>query len=235
MLRIQNASIKKCLSINWNKKGSLITILIYLTFSATVNFSQLDTSKTELKFVLIHGKVLDQVTNKGMPFVGITAQSIQKGVTTNEKGNFSIMCYTKDTLRFSFIGYKSRQIPIHTDSAKSMYVQVYMKEDTILLNEKTIYPWPSKEQFKEAFLNTNLPPSEQQIAMKNLDQNILNGKMNAYQAPLYETNYNRFIDKMKIQREARWKVSPFQDMFTIGVPFKGIKNLITKKKPPKLL
>ena len=40
---------------------------------------------------------------------------------------------------------------------------------------------------------------------------------------------------MDRQRKTRYKISPFQDMFTVGKSLKSIKKLVKKKKPIKLL
>ena len=43
-----------------------------------------------------------------------------------------------------------------------------MELDTILLKQAEIYPWPSKEQFAEAFVNTELPNDDYKRAQANL-------------------------------------------------------------------
>ncbi len=45
-----------------------------------------------------------------------------------------------------------------------------MATDTIYLSETVIYPWPTREQFKEAFLNLEIPDDDLEIARKNLDK-----------------------------------------------------------------
>lgn len=44
-----------------------------------------------------------------------------------------------------------------------------MQNDTLLLAETVIYPWPSKEQFRDAFMALNAPDDEITRAQKNLD------------------------------------------------------------------
>ncbi len=217
------------------KKVIQISLTLFQLTMFLSNFCQTDSTNKTSKIVHVHGKVYDQTNKHPLPFVGVTIQSIKKGTSTSNIGSFFISCYSGDTLQFSFIGYKNLVLPIQTDTGTSLFLEVFMKEDTILLKEKEVYPWPSREQFKDAFVNTNLPSSEQQIAMKNLDQNILNGKMNAYELPLYERNYKTFLNEMDRQRKTRYKISPFQDMFTVGKSLKSIKKLVKKKKPIKLL
>ena len=44
-----------------------------------------------------------------------------------------------------------------------------MTSDTILLPQTVIYPWPSREQFKEAFLALDVPDDDYERARKNLN------------------------------------------------------------------
>ena len=44
-----------------------------------------------------------------------------------------------------------------------------MPSDTIMLTQTIIYPWPSKEKFKEAFLKFDVPDDDYERAKKNMD------------------------------------------------------------------
>ncbi|MBK8414355.1 MAG: hypothetical protein IPN13_08710 [Bacteroidetes bacterium] len=43
-----------------------------------------------------------------------------------------------------------------------------MSRDTILLQETVIYPWPTKDQFKQAFLNLKVPDNDLERAKRNM-------------------------------------------------------------------
>ena len=49
-----------------------------------------------------------------------------------------------------------------------------MYEDTIMLKAAVIYPWPSKEQFAKAFVETPIPNDDYKRAMNNLSREKLN-------------------------------------------------------------
>ncbi len=51
-----------------------------------------------------------------------------------------------------------------------------MSTDTIYLSETVIYPWPTKEQFKEAFLTLEIPDDDLEIARQNLNPKQLLAK-----------------------------------------------------------
>lgn len=44
-----------------------------------------------------------------------------------------------------------------------------MSNDTILLSQTVIYPWPSREEFKEHFLTFDVPDDDYERARKNLE------------------------------------------------------------------
>ena len=43
-----------------------------------------------------------------------------------------------------------------------------LSRDTILLQETVIYPWPTKDQFRQAFLNLKVPDDDMDRAARNL-------------------------------------------------------------------
>ena len=51
-----------------------------------------------------------------------------------------------------------------------------MSTDTIYLSETVIYPWPTKEEFKKAFLTLKIPDDDLEVARKNLDNRQLMAK-----------------------------------------------------------
>jgi hypothetical protein len=66
-----------------------------------------------------------------------------------------------------------------------------MSRDTVQLREIAVYPWPSKEQFRDAFLNLRLPDDDYQLALKNLSpaemvQRMENLPPDAYQSFRYQ-------------------------------------------------
>jgi hypothetical protein len=48
-----------------------------------------------------------------------------------------------------------------------------MAQDEFFIDTVTIYPWPSKELFRQAFLTLELEPSDYDRAMTNLEREYL--------------------------------------------------------------
>ena len=54
-----------------------------------------------------------------------------------------------------------------------------MYEDTVMLKTAVIYPWPSKEQFADAFVNTEIPNDDYKRALANLERSEMKERMDA--------------------------------------------------------
>jgi hypothetical protein len=92
-----------------------------------------------------------------------------RGTISDNTGYFSFVASVGDTIHFSSVGYKRADFVIPDTLTTNRYslIQV-LEKDTILLDEQKVYPWPSKEQFKEAFLSLNDPDNDFERAQRNL-------------------------------------------------------------------
>ncbi len=105
-----------------------------------------------------------------VPFTNIQIKGTWRGTVSDYYGYFSFVAQKEDTIVFSAIGFKKGQyvIPDTMRSDRYSVIEV-MAADTIMLTQTVIYPWPSKEQFKEAFLKFDVPDDDYERARKNLD------------------------------------------------------------------
>jgi hypothetical protein len=74
-----------------------------------------------------------------------------------------------DTIMFSSVGYKAADfiVPDTLSSTRYSVIQM-MQKDTITLPQANVYPWPSKEQFEQAFLSLNAPTDDYDRAFQNM-------------------------------------------------------------------
>jgi hypothetical protein len=120
--------------------------------------------------VQFSGVVVTADSLKAIPYTSLMIKNTSRGTVSDYFGFFSFVAKMKDTVEFAAIGYKKATFIIPdtlTDQRCSM-IQI-LKPDTILLKEVTIFPWPTKEQFKEAFLHLRIPDDDYTKADKNLD------------------------------------------------------------------
>ncbi len=119
--------------------------------------------------VQFSGVVVTADSLRPVPFANIAVAQTGRGTTSDYWGFFSIVVHKNDLIAFSAVGYKPGLFRIPDTLTENRYslIQV-MSSDTIMLTETVIYPWPSKEQFRHAFLTLQIPDDDIEIARRNL-------------------------------------------------------------------
>ena len=142
-----------------------ILFFFLLLIGVTAN-SQIRKDTSLLQF---SGVFLDSDSLIPVPWVNIEVINRNEGTTTDYNGTFSFVAHAGDTVRFTCIGYKPFQciIPDSLTTKRFTLVQLFSR-DTHYLPEAVIFPWPSKDQFREAFLNLHIPDDDMERAKKNL-------------------------------------------------------------------
>jgi hypothetical protein len=146
-------------------KGPLpIIIFIFLSLTAVRARAQRVNDLVQFSGVVVTADSLRPV-----PFANIAVTSTGRGTTSDYWGFFSIVVHKNDLISFSAVGFKSGLFRIPDTLTENRYslIQV-MSSDTLMLTETVIYPWPSKEQFRHAFLTLHIPDDDIEIAKRNL-------------------------------------------------------------------
>ncbi len=126
------------------------------------------------ELIQFSGIVVTADSVRPVPYTNIVIKNTWRGTVADYYGYFSFVAHKNDTVIFSSVGYKKGEfvIPdtIHGDRYSLIRV---MSSDTIMLSQTVIYPWPSREDFKEAFLKFDVPDDDYERARKNLDSEFL--------------------------------------------------------------
>lgn len=97
-----------------------------------------------------------------------------RGTTTNPYGFFSMPVMVGDSIIISSVGYQRQYYVVPSKNDKGYSVVIEMQSDVTTLPVVEVYPYPTEELFKEAFLALQMPDEKQQQAMRrNLDQQLL--------------------------------------------------------------
>lgn len=120
------------------------------------------------------GVILTTDSLQPIPLAHIIVINSMRGTVSDFSGYFSFVAKKNDTVEFSAVGFKKTNfiIPDTIDNYRYSMIQV-MSTDTIWLTETVIYPWPTREEFKEAFLTLEIPDDDIELARKNLNQQQL--------------------------------------------------------------
>lgn len=84
----------------------------------------------------IEGIVADSATYSALPYVTIQVRHTTRGVRSDAEGNFSIHATSRDTLVFSFVGYKTIDIPLWDwEPGVILMAQVAFELNTITIQD----------------------------------------------------------------------------------------------------
>lgn len=86
-----------------------------------------------------------------------------RGTYSDIKGWFSWPFLAGDTILFSAIGFKNRQIIIPEDAPEQYTIIMAMEEEVVNLPDVEISPFPTEEIFKEAILAMNLNEDQENV------------------------------------------------------------------------
>jgi hypothetical protein len=113
-----------------------------------------------------------------VPYTSIIVKNSHHGTISDYYGYFSFVAQKSDTIEFTAIGFSAAQFVIpDTLTSKTYSLIQVLRTDTIYLKTMEVFPWPSKEQFKQAFLNLKLPDDDLSRATKNLDRAAMKDQM----------------------------------------------------------
>lgn len=146
-----------------------VTLLIIIVFftSVTALFGQ---HKPE-HLVQLSGLVITEDSTTPIPYANIYVLNTYRGTVSTAEGFFSIVIRQNDIIEISAMGFKKRRVilPESFDGDK-FYTLVAMEKDTIVFREAMIYPWPSRERFKEQFLAMDVQKDALDRTKENLSQ-----------------------------------------------------------------
>lgn len=106
---------------------------------------------------VLKGNITDELNGLSIKNAHIVNLTQEIGTITNLKGNFSIQAEPTDSMHISFIGYKPvREIAFNLMNKEGL-VHLALAPKVYELKQINIYNVPSPEEFKEAFLELEVP------------------------------------------------------------------------------
>ncbi|MEM1136158.1 MAG: carboxypeptidase-like regulatory domain-containing protein [Bacteroidota bacterium] len=125
--------------------------------------------------IQMSGIIVDGDSSYGVPGVHVYIPSAKVGTISNQVGLFSLPTMAGDTIVFSAVGYKKQRFIVPRKNDKGFTVLIDLQTDTTFLPIVEVFPYPTEELFKEAFLALELPVDQRKKNMeKNLNQQALN-------------------------------------------------------------
>ncbi|MBK9075777.1 MAG: carboxypeptidase-like regulatory domain-containing protein [Flavobacteriales bacterium] len=178
---------------------SLLLLLAAALFIST----QAQVAMNDRELIQFSGVVVSGDSLTPVPFTNILIKHSYRGTISDVYGYFSFVAQEGDTIIFSAVGFKRSQFTIPMDLEERKYSMIHqLYADTVQLAELSVYPWPSKEQFRDAFLNLDLADNDEQIAMKNLSSAEMLQRMENLPPDAYTSfTYQMALDNTKLYQQ----------------------------------
>lgn len=138
-------------------------IIVFLFIFHYCAFTQADSTQADsTQSFILKGTIVDGNSNELLMGSNILVNN-DYGTKTNYNGEFTLKVKENDSLTISFIGYKSLHYIIPHKASGNYLTKFKLYKDSISLNEVEIFPYPTYEEFQEAFFN--MDKQDEQIAM----------------------------------------------------------------------
>ena len=168
-----------------SKRWLLLLLCTFACILPSVLRGQGRLYSSQSKVIQFSGVVVNGADSKPLPFSTVMILNHHRGTVADASGFFSFVAVVGDTVEFSTVGFSPRRLIIPDTIRHDAYsIVMPLEQDTIMLMETVIYPWPTKEKFREAFINLELPETEADIIRRNFNLALVReqareGKMDA--------------------------------------------------------
>ena len=158
-----------------NHFNSPMRLPIYLLITFCISLGLLPSkvqAQDKRNLIQLTGIIVAGEYSHGVPGAFIYAPKTGRGASSNYIGYFSLPAISGDTLIVKAIGFKQQYyvVPVATEKAS---VVITITTDALYLPMVEIFPWPTEQLFKEAFLALELDQSHRDYAAQNLNDMVL--------------------------------------------------------------
>lgn len=120
--------------------------------------------------IQISGMVVTGDSLSPLPFATVFRKRDLRGIMTDANGFFSIPALENDTITVSSVGFITQEFSVPDDlEFNRMNVVQPLGRDTIEIDQAFIYPWPTRERFREEFLELQLTADAFTIGQQRLN------------------------------------------------------------------
>jgi hypothetical protein len=148
----------------------LVSLTLAVAFAVPVLSQDTTSVAKSAEVVQISGMVVTGDSLAPLAYATVFRSRDLRGTMTDINGFFSIPALAGDTITVSSVGYMTQAFSVPTDlELPRMNVVQPLGRDTVSLEEAFIYPWPTRERFREEFLQLQLSPDAYTIGQERLD------------------------------------------------------------------
>jgi hypothetical protein len=182
------------------------------------------------KLIQLSGRITDELLNP-LPFAQILVLDDYRGALTNVYGNYSLVVEESDSVLISAVGFRNRYIEIPRNlPSKFLNLDVALRVDTLVIAEARIYPWKTYEEFREAFVNLQLPTDDMERARRNIA--LIRTQIIMDHEPSARANFQHIMEQQYQQTFMKGQLPSYQlfNVFAWAKFFKALKRGDFKSK-----
>ena len=199
-----------CIGRKFRVLRDVLFMMFFAWFVIPLSANAQDSSKV----VQFSGYVVTPDSLVGIPFVSIRVEGKNRGSYSNADGYFSFAAAAGDTVNFSCFGFEDdRYIIPSTLSSNKYSIVKLMTEDYAYLDSVIIYPWPTREMFRAAFLDLELAESDVDRFLRNMEREYLQEMAEALPMDAQE-NADRYL-RAEAQKYYWAGQAPPQNIFNV--------------------
>jgi sensor histidine kinase YesM len=167
-------------------------ILLFLSL-AGIGFSQ---SVAKPNYIQLSGVLVDGDSLKPIPYASVLVMNSTSGAITDYKGFFTVIVKPSDQVKFYALGYKEMLYTVPDTVKTNFYSSLHLiQRDTFDLPVVEVRPYPSKDDFKSAFVNLNIQDDFIARGIENMERAKVRALMyNNYEA-IAALNYQYFKEQ----------------------------------------
>ena len=203
--------------------------LIILCFCLTIG--TVKAQVTPRRVIQVSGLVVGGDSLYGIPGVHVYIPKAGRGTVTSAVGYFSLPVLQGDSLVIRSLGFKEKWYVVPHENTDQVSVIIQLNEDTTLLPEVEIFPYPTERLFKEAFMSLKLPEADMDNMHKNLNDQVLKRMM--YNTAPSGSQMHAYYMQQQIQKQDYKYMSPtfnFLNPFAWNQFIQSVKKGGLKKK-----
>ncbi len=165
---------------------------------------------------ILKGKITDTTNGIAIKNVHIVNLSKELGTISNLNGNFNINASLEDSIHISIIGYQVLRDVVANLIDEEGFANIQLTRKVYELEEISIYNVPSPEEFKEAFLELEVPKYYEEIDLPDLPKQSAFQFNNETQLPTYTIKgpitalYQKFNKHQRMLAEAQNRLDKYE-------------------------
>tara|TARA_Y100000385_G_C13109068_1_gene650885 strand:- start:4629 stop:5282 length:654 start_codon:yes stop_codon:yes gene_type:complete len=147
------------------------TVIISIVLLFTTHALIAQTNNRSYNPIQFSGRVVIEKDGsiEPLPYTNIGVKNTPRGTSSSIDGFFSLVVLPGETVFFSRLGFAIEEYQIPSDHSENTHSKIIvMKQDTLLLPDIFIYPWPNRDFFKIEFLALEVDEELEEIAQENL-------------------------------------------------------------------